>query len=84
MSIETIHQAPQGRPRKPRGTQPQPVFPRLFLSVKELSARYGVTPVSIWRWVREGKFPAPVKLSGNATRWQIASIEQFERERGAA
>lgn len=64
--------------------KPNPEFPRLYVSVKELSSRYGVTAVSIWRWVREGRFPRPVKLSGNATRWKLSAVEQFERERGAA
>ncbi len=36
-----------------------------------------VSPVTIWRWVKDGKFPAPVKLSGNVTAWRAEEIRAW-------
>jgi len=36
-----------------------------------------VSPATIWRWVRDGKFPQPFKLSAGVTAWRVADIEQF-------
>lgn len=36
-----------------------------------------VSPATIWRWVRDGKFPKPFKLSASVTVWKMADIEDF-------
>lgn len=36
-----------------------------------------VSPATVWRWVRDGKFPQPFKLSAGVTAWHAADIEQF-------
>jgi prophage regulatory protein len=45
-----------------------------------------VSPATIWRWVRENKFPAPYKLIEGVTVWDAAAVEAFMAERagGAA
>lgn len=45
-----------------------------------------VSPATIWRWVREGKFPKPFKLGDSVTVWDAAVIEDFiaKRAEGAA
>lgn len=40
----------------------------------EAPAPIPVSPVTIWRWVAAGTFPAPTKLSGNVTAWDVGSI----------
>jgi len=56
---------------------------RRFIRIKEIAttpAKAGMLPVSpatIWRWVRDGKFPQPFKLSAGVTAWRTADIEQF-------
>lgn len=40
-----------------------------------------VSPATIWRWVREGKFPKPYKLSDSVTVWDLAAIEAFIAQR---
>lgn len=49
-----------------------------YLSDKELSERYSVSRATIWRWVKEGHFPAPIKIAANSTRWKLSDIEQME------
>lgn len=43
-----------------------------------LAAHFGVSRATIWRWVNEGGFPAPVKLSPQVTRWKWADVEAWE------
>lgn len=40
----------------------------------------GITPFSsatIWRLAREGKFPAPTKLSENVTVWDAEAVDAW-------
>ena len=55
-----------------------------WLDVEAVAERFGVSKNTIWRWVREGKFPAPVKLGENCTRWRIADITAWENSLSAA
>lgn len=52
---------------------------KLFLSDKDLAARYGVTRATIWRWRAEGNLPEPVRVSSNTTRWRKSDIEEHDR-----
>lgn len=36
-----------------------------------------VSPATIWRWVREGRFPKPFKLGDSVTVWDAAAVEGF-------
>lgn len=38
---------------------------------------------SLWRFVREGKFPKPVKLSGNITAWRVGDVREWLSKQGA-
>ena len=49
----------------------------LFLSDKDLANRYSIHRVTPWRWVRDGKLPAPIKINGS-TRWKLSDIEAWE------
>jgi len=40
-----------------------------------------VSPATIWRWVREGKFPKPFKLGQSVTVWDVQQVENFLAER---
>ena len=36
-----------------------------------------VSPATVWRWVRAGKFPAPFKLGEGTTVWDAALVDDF-------
>ena len=40
-----------------------------------------VSPATIWRWVREGKFPKPFKLGDSVTVWDATEVEAFIAQR---
>jgi len=52
---------------------------RTWLTVKQLANRYGTHEATIWRWSREGRFPQPVRLAGNLTRWSLHDVESWEQ-----
>ena len=63
-----------------------------FIRIRELAsspgrnglpARRGRLPVSfatIWRWVKLGSFPQPVRLGPQVTAWRMEDIERWETE----
>lgn len=58
----------------------------MYLSDIELSKRYKVSRLSIWRWARAKKtsFPQPIKLSAGCSRWRLSDIEEWENKRAVA
>jgi predicted DNA-binding transcriptional regulator AlpA len=59
-----------------------PTNPAVFLTARQVSERESISVPTIWRWARENKFPSPVKLGDNCTRWRLADLEAWEAERG--
>jgi prophage regulatory protein len=55
-----------------------------YLRIKDLVKRVPVAKSTIWLWVSDGRFPAPVKLSERVTAWPVSSIERWESERQSA
>lgn len=47
-----------------------------YLSDRDLSRKYGVSRSTIWRWVKEGRLPEPVKISPGTTRWPLSAVEK--------
>lgn len=46
-------------------------------STKNKSGKLPVSHATIWRWVKEGRFPKPFKLGERITVWNIEDIEFF-------
>lgn len=49
-----------------------------------LPGRLPLSPNSVWRLAREGKFPKPVKLSAAITAWRLEDIEAWEESKRTA
>lgn len=64
--------------------QQTPIAVPQFYRLPQLKQRLGVSGSSIWAWVKEGKFPKPVKLSDNITAWEAQAVEKWAAERIAA
>lgn len=55
----------------------------MYLSDKQIAARYGITRECVWKWARELEgFPQPIRLSPGCTRWRIADLEAWEATKG--
>ncbi|MCE5294310.1 MAG: AlpA family transcriptional regulator [Chlamydiales bacterium] len=50
-----------------------------YLRDIEAAHRYGISRPTIWRWVKNGKFPKPIKLSTGSTRWRLSELEAWEQ-----
>ena len=46
-------------------------------TTKERKGLLPVSPATIWRWVREDKFPKPFKLGDSVTVWDASEVEAF-------
>lgn len=44
-----------------------------------LAERYDVSRATVWRWVHDRGFPAPVRLSEQCTRWRLADVVKWEK-----
>ena len=48
-----------------------------LVPVRELTARLGVSRVSLYRWTRDGTFPRPVQLSERRIAWREWEVEAW-------
>lgn len=55
-----------------------------LLRRQEVESRCGLARSSLYRLMREGKFPVPLKVGVRAVRWREAEIEQWLTERPRA
>ena len=46
-------------------------------TTKNKTGRLPVSPATVWRWVKEGKFPAPFKLGPNTTVFDLDQVDAF-------
>ena len=53
----------------------------VYLDDIDVSKRYVVCRATPWRWVNDGSFPKPIKLSHGCTRWLLADLEEWEKTR---
>ena len=72
-------QDPPARADDPTSSDPDAPPP-----VADLAEHLSVSKDTIWRWTRNGDFPAPVKLSPQMTRWRWADVQAWEQSRTAA
>lgn len=43
----------------------------------------GIGRTTLWRWVREGYFPKPVRLGANCVAWRADDVNQWINSRPA-
>lgn len=55
-----------------------------FLREKHVLQLVPVAHSTLWTWVRNGKFPAPLKLSERITVWRSCDIQHFIAQNSVA
>ncbi|MGE0054500.1 MAG: helix-turn-helix transcriptional regulator [Hyphomicrobium sp.] len=57
-----------------------------FISRTEVRELTGLSPTTLWREIRAGRFPAPVALSPNRKAFRVSDVAKWMRSRptGAA
>ena len=53
-----------------------------YLPAGAVRARYGVSDMSLWRWLRDEamRFPAPIRINRRRF-WKLAELEAWETSR---
>ena len=46
-----------------------------------VQGRYPSSAATIWRWVKLGKFPAPVQLGPQTTAWPVDVLDAWDAQR---
>jgi prophage regulatory protein len=57
--------------------EPGPVRPERLIKLAEVSRRVGLGKTMIYGLIREGRFPAPYKISDYASRWSEQEISAW-------
>ena len=52
-----------------------------MLSKKNVVERTSLSPVTIWREIKKGRFPKPRQLTPNKVGWPEPEIEKWENSR---
>lgn len=48
----------------------------MLLRANQVAAALGIGRSTLWRWVKEGKLPKPVKWQG-VTVWRVKDLEEM-------
>ncbi len=76
MQTAATHSSPPDRQRP----SPLETFDQLpdsaYVRLPVVAALYATTPSTIWRWVKTGRVPTPVKLGPQSTAWRVAELRR--------
>jgi prophage regulatory protein len=52
-----------------------------FIRIQDVMKKTGIARSTIWLWVKENRFPKPVKLSPRITVWEEDKIQEWQKAR---
>ena len=53
---------------------------RRYLDVKNVAHRYGIAVSTVWQWVKDGIFPAPIRFGQRCTRWDSEELDEHDEK----
>ncbi|MCZ7675611.1 MAG: helix-turn-helix domain-containing protein [Roseovarius sp.] len=62
---------------------PPPSNPGRWLTVNDVAARYSCGRVTVYRMLKAGQLPPPVRFSPRMTRWDREALDAADAERTA-
>lgn len=54
-----------------------------LIKCHEIQANFTLSRATIYRWMKEGKFPKPIHLGANMVRWKKSDIDNWLAEKEA-
>ena len=63
------------------GHSPHDDSPRLLARLPTVLKMTGLGRSTIYRWIAEGSFPAPVRLGPRAVAWRWSDLDQWAQTR---
>jgi prophage regulatory protein len=55
-----------------------------FMRISDVMQRTRLARSTVWLWVKQGKLPAPIKLSERVTVWRESTLNAWMNEQGVA
>jgi prophage regulatory protein len=55
-------------------------FQERFLRLAEVESRIGLRSSKIYQMIRDGEFPAPVRICGRVSRWPLSDVSRWMSE----
>lgn len=52
-----------------------------YLRINEVVEMLSVGKSTVWAWVKESKFPKPIKLSEYETVWKLSDIKEWVQKK---
>ena len=62
----------------------KPDLPDRLIDAKELHRLIPVSAMTIWRWERDQRFPARIKIGPNRVAWRLSEVLLFIEEKADA
>ena len=47
-----------------------------FIRLPTVAALFATSPPNVWKWVKAGRIPAPVKLAPQTTAWRVGQVRE--------
>jgi len=60
------------------------VFDSPYQTRQQIETLLQISPATIYRWTKEGKFPQKIHLGPNMVRWKASDIEAWMMEKEVA
>ena len=48
-----------------------------LLRLKQVVELTNISKATIWRWVKDGTFPQPIKITNRVTVWKSSDVEAY-------
>lgn len=48
-----------------------------LLRLKQVVERTNISKATIWRWVKDGTFPKPIRITSRVTVWKNSDVEAY-------
>lgn len=77
--IERLRSVREDRKERAGAAAPETrtFLPGSLIRIREVCDLIGVCRATIYRWMSEGSFPQPVRISDRAVRWKVDEIETW-------
>lgn len=49
-----------------------------FVRLPVVAGLRGISTATVWRWVKAGRLPAPLRLSPGVTAWRVGDLRRAE------
>jgi len=56
---------------------------KVFLRANDVAYVLGVSRATVWKWVKEGKLPQPIKIGRRIRVWRMADIKAAAEQMAA-